>query len=139
MEPFKSKSHIQLRFKDVDQMGHVNNANYITYFELARMEYFRALMLKEEKIDWKKDGVIVAKVEMNFKFPIVLDDEVYCYTWVSKVGTKSFDMTCSIVKMENGKEIECANGLGILVCFDYEKQTSIPIPENWKIKMKKSI
>ena len=37
---FKHKTLIQIRFKDVDMMGHVNNANHLTYFELARVHYF---------------------------------------------------------------------------------------------------
>ena len=40
MEGFKHKTSIQLRFKDVDMMGHVNNANHFTYLELARVKYF---------------------------------------------------------------------------------------------------
>ncbi|MEO6883279.1 MAG: acyl-CoA thioesterase [Bacteroidia bacterium] len=135
MNAFKQKTPIQIRFKDVDQMGHVNNANYITYFEYARMDYFRALMGNNQKIDWQNEGVIIAKVEMEYKHPIVLDDEIHCYTWVSKLGTKSFDMNCCIVKIENGKEIECASGMAILVCFNYTKQSSIPIPEKWKLKI----
>jgi acyl-CoA thioesterase FadM len=42
MEPkdFKHKLQIQIRYKDVDIQGHVNNANHITYFETARVNYF---------------------------------------------------------------------------------------------------
>ncbi len=50
--PFKQKTAIQIRFKDIDMMGHVNNANYITYFELARLTYFDSLKDEGVKIDW---------------------------------------------------------------------------------------
>ena len=107
-QPFKHKTPIQIRFKDIDKLGHVNNANHVTYFELARVDYFDAFAADNNKIDWVNEGVILAKIEMEYKQPILLEDKVFVYTWVSKMGAKSFDMSCSIVKSENGVEIELA-------------------------------
>jgi acyl-CoA thioester hydrolase len=63
MNPFRHKTPIQIRFKDVDRLGHVNNANHVTYFELARVEYFNELM-GDMKIDWENESLILAKIEM---------------------------------------------------------------------------
>ncbi len=135
MNPFKQKTPIQIRFKDIDKLGHVNNANHVTYFELARVDYFNALNTVGIKIDWINEGVILAKIEMEYKQPILLEDKVFVYTWVSKMGTKSFDMSCSIVKIENGIEVELAKGLAIIVCFNYKTNQTILVPEKWKAKM----
>lgn len=134
MNPYKHKTPIQIRFKDVDRLGHVNNANHITYFELARVEYFSALM-GDVKIDWESESLILAKMEMEYKQPILLEDKVYCYTWVSRMGSKSFDMSCSIVKELNGVEVEAAKGLAVIVCFNYKTNQTIAVPEDWKKKM----
>jgi len=130
----KHKTKIQIRFKDLDSLGHVNNANYLSYFELARVEYFKAAM-GVKTIDWKTEGVILAKIEMNFKIPMLLNDEISIYTWTSRFGTKSFDMNCSIVKNENGQEIEIAMGMTVLVCINYKTMTTIAIPPLWKQKI----
>lgn len=135
MTPFKSKTKIQIRFKDIDKLGHVNNANHITYFELARLDYFNELTKNEIKIDWENEGIILAKIEMEYKQPIFLEDKVYVYTWVSKIGSRSFDMNCSIVREVNGVETEAANGVAIIVCFNYKTNKTIPIPEKWKSVM----
>jgi acyl-CoA thioester hydrolase len=135
MTPFKQKTSIQIRFKDIDMMGHVNNANYITYFELARLTYFEALKDEGVKIDWVNAGVILAKIEMEYKQPILLEDKAFVYTWVSRVGSKSFDMSCSIVRVVNGEEVEAAKGLAVIVCFNYKTNETIAIPEIWKKKM----
>ncbi len=135
MNPFKHKTQIQIRFKDIDKLGHVNNANHVTYFELARVDYFNALADEGVKIDWVNQGVILAKIEMEYKQPIFLEDKVFVYTWVSRVGSKSFDMSCTIVRVLDGVEVEAAKGLAIIVCFDYNKNESITIPELWKEKM----
>ena len=135
MTPFKEKTLIQIRFKDIDLMGHVNNANHITYFELARMNYFETITKDAAKIDWLNEGVILAKIEMEYKQPILLEDKVFAYTWVSRMGSKSFDMSCSIVRVINGVEVEAAKGLAVIVCFNYKTHESIAVPERWKAKM----
>lgn len=136
MTPFRHKTPIQIRFKDVDRLGHVNNANHITYFELARVDYFNALMGPDVSIDWEDESLILAKIEMEYKQPILLDDKIAVYTWVSRLGSKSFDMSCSIVKeSKDGSEVEMAKGLAIIVCFNYKSNQTILIPEAWKEKM----
>jgi acyl-CoA thioester hydrolase len=135
MNPYKHKTPIQIRFKDIDKLGHVNNANHVTYFELARVDYFHAVADQGVTIDWVNEGVILAKIEMEYKQPIFLEDKVVAYTWVSRMGSKSFDMICSIVRIVDGVEIEAAKGLAIIVCFNYKANHTIPIPEIWKAKM----
>ena len=130
----KHKTPIQIRFKDLDKLGHVNNANYFTYFELARVDFFKAA-IGSKTIDWDKEGVIMAKVEMTFKRPVYLDDELFVYTWISKMGTKSFDMSCSIVVRKDGAEIEVAAGMTVVVCMNYQTNQTIEIPSLWKEKM----
>ncbi len=136
MNPFRHKTPIQIRFKDVDRLGHINNANHITYFELARVDYFNVLMGDDVQIDWENESLILARMEMDYKQPIMLDDKIAVYTWVSRLGSKSFDMSCSIVKEQKGEaEIEMAKGLAVIVCFNYKLNQTIPIPEIWKEKM----
>lgn len=135
MTPFKHKTQVQIRFKDIDMMGHVNNANYITYFELARLTYFEALSEVGVKIDWVNEGVILAKIEMEYKQPILLTDKVFVYTWASRMGSKSFDMSCTIVRVIDGVEVEAAKGLAVIVCFNYKTNQTIAVPEIWKGKM----
>ena len=127
------RTPIQIRFKDVDKMGHVNNANHATYLELARMMYFEEEVAV--KIDWTKKGVILAKVQIDFLVPIQLEDKVSVLTSCSRVGNKSFELSHVIVRTENGKDIELAKGISVVVCFDYEKNVTIPVPELWKEKL----
>ena len=128
----KHRTPIQIRFKDVDKMGHVNNANHATYFELARMKYFDDVV--GTKIDWTKQAVILARVEIDYKIPILLEDKITVLSKCSRLGAKSFDISHSIIKTENGKEVELANGKSVVVCFDYEKNETTTIPEDWKKK-----
>ena len=131
MEPkdFKHKLKIQIRYKDVDKQGHVNNANHITYFETARVEYFKTILPKN---DWIKTGIILAKTEIDYFEPIFLDDNVFCYTKITSFGNKSFEISNIITKTSDKGEVKCAKGKSVMVCFNYEQQGTIEVPEEWK-------
>ncbi|MBP7808693.1 MAG: acyl-CoA thioesterase [Bacteroidia bacterium] len=131
MEPkdFKHKLQIQIRYKDVDIQGHVNNANHITYFETARVKYFNDLLIKN---DWNKTGMILAKTEIDYSEPVYMDDECFCYTKITSFGTKSFEISNLITKKVGKEELVCAHGKSVIVCFNYEIKQTVEIPSAWK-------
>jgi len=127
---FKHKTRIQIRFKDIDKLGHVNNANHLTYFELARVSYLNEAL--DTSINWEKEGIILARMEVDFKSPILLDDEVWVYTRVSKVGRKSYEMEYLIERIVHNTSVVAAIGKSVQVCFDYSKNSSMEMPDSWK-------
>jgi len=132
MMQFKDYKHvipIQVRFSDIDRLNHVNNACYLNYFELGRVKYFNDVF--KEHINWNEKGFVLARTEVDHIEAIFLNDEVYCFTKVSKLGTKSITVTNSVVKKVNGELIEAASGIGVLVAMDYINQQSIELPEKW--------
>ncbi len=131
--PFKHKIPVQLRFKDGDVMGHVNNANHFTYFELARIHYFRDVVRKD--INWNKEGIILARMVIDYKNPLLINDEVYAYTKCSRLGNKSFDLEYMLVAFKGNQETEIATGVSTLVCYNYEIKESVEIPDEWRKKL----
>lgn len=126
---YKHKLKIQIRFKDIDKLGHVNNANHLTYFEIARVEYFKDVF--KSSIDWVNTGMILANVEITYKRPILLEDNVFCYTKISRFGTKSFDVENLLVTETNGEQHLCAFGKNTLVCINYATKQTIEVPTEW--------
>lgn len=133
MSLFKHKIPVQLRFKDGDVMGHVNNANHFTYFELARVYYFRDVVGKD--INWNQDGIILARIIIDYKNPLLITDEVFAYTRCSRFGKKSFDLEYLLVAKKGDEELALATGVSTLVCYNYETKQSVNIPEEWIKKM----
>lgn len=127
---FKHCTKIQVRYKDVDKQGHVNNANHLTYFETARVQYFRDVF--KIHIDWDKTGLILAHSEITYAEPILMDDDINCYTKISNIGNKSFEMSNILTRNISGKENICAHGKSVLVCFDYITKQTIDVPEKWR-------
>ncbi|MDF2448592.1 MAG: acyl-CoA thioesterase [Bacteroidota bacterium] len=123
------KIKIQIRFKDIDKQGHVNNANHITYFETARVEYFKDVF--RNKIDWINTGMILASTEITYKRPILLEDDVYCYTKITKFGTKSFEIENVLTIEDQHNKYLCASGKSTLVCINYTNKETIEVPKAW--------
>ncbi len=86
-EGFRHQYAIQVRWGDMDALGHVNNAVYLTYLEQARVDYTR----RELKL-WDgaagKIGLIMARVEIDFKLPLFAGDDVHVFTRMVRLGQK---------------------------------------------------
>lgn len=135
MKNFKHKTPIQIRFKDIDKMGHVNNANHLTYIELARIKYFEDVVGVDE--NWSDSvGLILAHVSIDYKRPIFLNDKVVVYTRCSKLGRKSLELTWIIVN-DNGLDETLAQGVAVIVYYDYSSNQTIEIPQEQRKKIEK--
>ncbi len=85
---------IQIRYRDLDTVGHVNNAVYFSYFELGRIDFIQKYLF-----EFKADDVnfVLAHADADFLKSIKLDDQIYVKTYISRIGKKSFDMSYEIV------------------------------------------
>lgn len=136
MSEFKHKTKIEIRYVDIDTFDHVNNAHYLTYFEQARVSYFDEVLGWD--YDWSKEGVIVARCELDYIKPIHFKDEIYIYTRCSRIGNKSFDIAYQIIKVDADKnETLMADGITVMVAFDYANKKTIEVPDKWKAGIRK--
>ena len=78
-----------VRFRDLDPMGHVNNAVFLTYIESARAAFLQHLGAVQTLEDL---AIIVARIEIDFRAPVRFGDEVEVSVRVSRFGDKSFDL-----------------------------------------------
>ncbi len=115
----------QVRFRDVDGAGHVNNAVFLTYIESARIAFARHLGLVRSLDEL---GMIVARVEMDFRSPIALGEEVDVGVRIPRLGTKSFGMDHALYA---GDRL-AAEATTVLVAYDYARRETMPLPERWR-------
>ena len=124
LSDYKYKVPISIRFSDIDAVGHVNNAIYLTYFEVARISYWK------EAINWdlREKGIIVGRTEVNYLKQITMDDQIACYVRTIRIGNSSFDVMQVLVKItRNGEEI-CTTGKAVCISYDYAANKSVSIP-----------
>lgn len=135
MKGFHFNIQIPLRFSDIDAFGHVNNATYLTYFEIARSAYWEEII----EWDWKSLGIIIRKSVVEYIKPIMLSDKIFAYVRTSKIGNSSFELEYVLVKKINEIEEICTSGQTICVSFDYLQQKPAGIPKHQRQLMEKSM
>ncbi len=124
---FNHTLSIQLRFNDIDKFGHVNNSAYFTYYDLGKTEY---LSEAYPQVNWKKEGIVVAHIDVDFLQPIFASDTIAVQTAVTEIGDKSFQLYQQVIDTQT-KEIKCICR-STMVGFNLETQQSVPLSEECK-------
>ena len=88
LSQFAHSLPIQIRFVDIDKQGHVNNATILSYFETERVEFLNEVVGKEN--DWDRRGLVIARSEIDYLQPVLIQDKIRAYSRIAHVGTKSF-------------------------------------------------
>ena len=129
------ETKIQMRFADVDMLGHVNNVNQHHYFDLGKSDFFRRVL--GMKPVWKSEGLIMVSTRTDYRRQIRMEDPIVVTTCVDRIGHKSFTLRQQIVDTRTREvRTECAT---VLVAFDFERQESIEIPAPWREKLASSL
>lgn len=122
----------EIRFIDLDAMGHVNNAHYLTYFEQARVAFFEAFWEKEKSGPMtERFPFVIAKADIEFLLPIELHHAVETAIRVSHIGTKSFHFEYEI--RANG--VPAARAKTVQVAYDYVAKAPMVLPDKFKEKL----
>ena len=139
-DPVPVKMAIQIRWRDLDALGHVNNAVYLTYFELARLAYVRAVLDEDAPIDRRTllpvdFQFILAEVTCHYRSPATLGDQLATTIWVAQVGRKSFVFAYRINDEVTKRLV--AEGCSTQVWFDYTANESRPVPAEIVARMER--
>jgi len=128
-EDFRHSCDIDVRFRDLDPMGHVNNAVYLTYFEMARSSYFKALGHVPEGEEPTYQALfpfILADVTCKFLYPAKLGERLQVLIRTREMGKKNFELDYLIISLDSNNPV--VFGQSIQICYDYESGSSIPVP-----------
>jgi acyl-CoA thioester hydrolase len=123
--PFSHR--LEVRFRDCDSMGHVNNAVYLTYLEQARFAHWRSLWgVGTPQVPAGMPGVILARVECDYQRPAKYGDLLDVRLTVRELGRTSFKYEYEIVD-EEGRTVVTAKTVQVM--YDYAAEKPVPIPD----------
>jgi acyl-CoA thioester hydrolase len=118
---------LEVRFRDCDAMGHTNNAVYLTYLEQARFVHWRSLWgFGTPQLPPGLPGVILARVECDYKRPTKYGDVLEIRLTVAEIGRTSFRYEYEIVD-EGGRTVVTAKTVQVM--YDYKTEKPVPIPD----------
>ena len=143
-EPLVHVTPIQVRFGDTDRFGHINNASFATYAEIARIELITSL-------GYPLGGMILAHMAIDFRRQLHVGDALVVWTRVARIGRSSIAMSQALVrpaKPEIGHGPARAVPLAeapvgdriadvatVVVAYDYRAERSVPVPDDLRARL----
>jgi acyl-CoA thioester hydrolase len=122
---FRHRTRLEVRFRDIDAFGHVNNAVFSSYLEQARIHY---LLDALESPRFERLPLILARVELDYRAPIMFGDPIEVLTRVDWIGRSSIAMSHELFAAER----LAAQASTVLVTYDYDRAKPMPVPDDWR-------
>jgi acyl-CoA thioester hydrolase len=122
---------LDVRFRDCDSQGHVNNAVFFTYLEQCRLSFWRQLTGSASP----HARVIVARAECDYRAPAFFGDSLEVGLNVGDIGQSSFTLTYEIANLTSGRRL--AEAKTVMVTYDYTAGHSVPIPSETRALLEK--
>ncbi|MBS1784627.1 MAG: acyl-CoA thioesterase [Acidobacteria bacterium] len=113
---------IHPRFRDLDALGHVNNAVLVTFLEQARFHWWRGYLAGRP---FEAEGFLIARVEADYKIPILLEDQVRIEVRCTKIGTTSFALAYRVLRGADGALFAEAKTVQVMLDFTTNRPTPL--------------
>lgn len=127
LEGYSTLTRLPVQWGDQDAFGHVNNVVYFRWFETSRVDLLNACQ-SSVTMNGTGLGPILASVNCNYRRQLRFPDTVIVGAKVSRIGRSSADISHVIISLAQGEII--AEGVSVIVVFDYTAQRVTRIPED---------
>jgi len=121
---FEHTTDIDVRFRDTDAMGHVNNAVYLTYIEVARQEHWQRLA---PQVDYNNVPFVVAHATIDFRSPAQVGETIRVSLRTDWIGRSSYGLSYELRERTSGRLL--AEAATVIVTYDYAQHRPMPVPD----------
>lgn len=128
---FAHRREIQVRFADTDAMGHVNNAVYLTYCEIARISYWTDVTGDPVHLGTAgAESLILAEARISYRAPAFHGENVTVESRAVRIGRSSFSLEHRLTACVPGGEARLvATSESVLVRYDYARDASVALSD----------
>ncbi|HEY8348097.1 MAG TPA: thioesterase family protein [Symbiobacteriaceae bacterium] len=140
MEGYQFVLEQKVVWRDLDALGHVNNAVFATYVENGRMAYLQAVLgdLLPQHTPGPypatgRLGLILAELTITYRSPAYLGEVLRIGVRVAEIRNSSFVMETCIEEKETGRLV--ATSRAVMVHYDYTENRPVPVPPEWREAM----
>lgn len=120
---------IQKRFSDIDPFQHVNNVSQQMYFDVGKTEYYEKILGAEVLSGGLR--ILTVSTATSYTGQVRMHDPVRVTTTCERIGTKSLTLFQQLLV---GEEVR-SESRSVMVVFDFARQRSEPVPEEWRRRL----
>ena len=128
---FRFRRPIEVRFADTDAMGHVNNAAYLTYCEMARAAHFEAVtgLPLPLATHGASESMILAEARISFRSPAYFGETLTIEARVGRIGhasyTQEYRMTAPESRYGPARLVAVASAIQVMYDYTYERPIKV--------------
>jgi acyl-CoA thioester hydrolase len=123
----------RVRFGDLDAMQHMNNVEYLRFFETARIDYLMGILPEHNPGSRRQFGFIFAECHIAYRSPAHFGEEIRTYVWPTALERSSIRLEFAMRSETDGRLL--AEGYGVLVGYDYAAGESRPVPDELRERL----
>jgi acyl-CoA thioester hydrolase len=120
---------LQPRYSDYDSRGHVNNAVYLTYFEIGRVHAWLTA------VGHTDPEFIIAEARITYRSPAMLGEPLVIEVTTSEIRTKAWVWSYRVLDERDDRVV--AEGATTQVMYDYRERKSVPIPDDLRAALER--
>lgn len=125
---FDHSVDLQIRFNDIDILGHLNNTVYFSFYDTGKAYFFEHML--GGKVDWQRVECVIANVDCAYISPIYFGEEVAVYTRCLSISEKSFRLQQIILEKKTGQlKSACET---VMVSYDPVERKTVPLSERYR-------
>jgi acyl-CoA thioester hydrolase len=122
---------LSVQWRDLDALGHVNNAVYLSYLESARIAYWMHVSGRAVH----ELGMILARVELDYRAPVGFGAELEIGVRCASMRRSSFVLELEVRDGRAGGRI-VAEARKVLVHYDYAASRALPLPDELRARIR---
>lgn len=127
----------RVRFGDLDAMQHMNNVEFLRFFETARIDYLRSIAPEHAPTSRRAFGFIFAEAHINYRSPAHFDEQIRTFIRPAELRDKSLRLDFEMRAEGDGRLV--AEGWGTLVGYDYEAERAESIPAELRERLEPAL
>lgn len=127
----KNRIEAQLRFNDIDILGHLNNTVYFSLYDLGKAKYMEEAGLREPGPSAPTS--VIADVHCSYLKPVHYGDEIYIETCCSEIGDKHFTLDQEMIDGEGEIRSRCRT---VMVYIDPATGRAATVPQSYRDKIR---
>lgn len=125
--PFSHCVKLQIRFSDIDILGHVNNNAYMSMLDLGKITYYADAL--GDRLDFHDIRAVVVNISCDFLAPTYITENIEVWTATMRIGQRSFTIEQRIINSDTGEQ-KC-RAVTTLCGFDPASGQGAPLDPEW--------
>lgn len=125
---FRHHMPLQMRFTDIDRLGHLNNSVYTQFMDMGKVDYFEKV--NGRPVEWGAVVLVVANINIDFLQQTLMGEPLEVVTCCEHIGNKSLTLRQRVVNPDTGQMK--ADARTVMVALDVRTGQTVEVPEHWR-------